>query len=243
MDGPGIAGALTPRQLTGLDESHLVTLPDGHRLQAAVASAFAMLQMDARQAGFELAIASSFRSFSRQLTIWNGKASGVRPVHDDEGRAVAIADLPPAQRLRAILRYSALPGTSRHHWGTDLDVYDAAAVAPDYQVQLSPQEAATGGVFDPMHCWLDARMAAGESHGFYRPYAIDRGGVAPERWHLSYAPLSLLCAAQICGEMLAACWDCEAALEGVALRAQVEAELPQILARYVEVPRDWCPAP
>jgi LAS superfamily LD-carboxypeptidase LdcB len=242
MDVPGMAGVLTPSQLTGRDESHLVTLPNGHRLHAVVASAFAALQDDARQAGFELAIASSFRAFSRQLAIWNGKASGLRPVHDDEGRAVAVAELPPAQRLRAILRYSALPGTSRHHWGTDLDVYDAAAVAADYQVQLSLQEVAPGGVFDPMHHWLDARMAAGESHGFYRPYATDRGGVAPERWHLSYAPLAVACAAQFRGEMVAACWDCDAASEGVELRAQIEAELPQILARYVEVPRDWCPA-
>jgi len=233
--------ALTPRQLTGLDESHLVTLPDGHRLQGAVASAFAALQVDARQAGFELAIASSFRSFSRQLAIFNGKASGVRPVHDDQGRAMAITRWPPAQQLQAILRYSALPGTSRHHWGTDLDVYDAAAVAPDYRVQLSVQEVAVGGVFDPLHCWLDARMAAGESHGFYRPYAKDRGGLAPERWHLSYAPLSLACAAQFRSEMLSVCWDCEETVEGILLRAEIEAQLPQLLARYVAVPQDWCP--
>jgi len=242
MEIPVMARALTPRELTGLDASHLVTLHDGHRLQNVVASAFAALQADARHAGFELAIASSFRSFSRQLAIWNGKASGVRPVYDDEGRAVAISTLPPAQQLQAILRYSALPGTSRHHWGTDLDVYDAAAVAPGYQVQLSVQEVSAGGVFDPLHSWLDARMDAGESHGFYRPYVKDRGGVAPERWHLSYAPLSLGCAAQFHRDMLAACWDCDEALEGIVLRAQIEADLSQILARYVEVPRDWCPA-
>ena len=69
MEMPVMVRALTPRQLTGLDESHLVTLPDGHRLQGAVASAFAALQVDARQAGFELAIASSFRlAPSRRLT-------------------------------------------------------------------------------------------------------------------------------------------------------------------------------
>ena len=53
-------------------------------------------------------------------------------------------------------------------------------------------EVARGGVFDSLHSWLDARMAAGESHGFYRPYARDRGGVAPERWIpvFMYASLS-----------------------------------------------------
>ena len=233
---------LNARQLTGLDESHLVTLDDGHRLQADVAHAFARLQEDAARAGFELAIASSFRSFSRQLAIWNAKASGARAVHDDHGREIVMAELSPAQQLHAILRFSALPGTSRHHWGTDLDVYDAAAMLPGYQVQLSPQEVASGGVFDALHNWLDARMAAGESSGFYRPYNEDRGGVAPERWHLSYAPRSLHCAQSFRGALLEECWDCEEASAGVLLREEIEAQLPQLLARYVLVPPGWCPA-
>jgi LAS superfamily LD-carboxypeptidase LdcB len=235
-------GALNPRQLTGLDDSHLVALLEGHRLQAEVAQAWATLQAQAREAGFELAIASSFRSFVRQLAIWNGKASGTRPVHDDRGRTVVVERLSPAERLYAILRFSALPGTSRHHWGTDLDVYDAAAVPADYRVQLSVQEVATGGVFDPLHCWLDARMAAGESQGFYRPYNKDRGGVAPERWHLSYAPLAVPCAQQFRSEILPACWDCDEAAEGLLLREEIEAHLQHIMTRYVQVPRDWCPA-
>ena len=235
-----MASALNPRQIMGLDESHLLLLPDGHRLQREAADAFAALRSDARQAGFELAIGSSFRSYDRQLVIWNGKASGARPVYDDAGAKVDILALSPLAQMHAILRFSALPGTSRHHWGTDLDVYDASAVAPDYSLQLSLQEVAPGGVFDPLHCWLDARMAAGESYGFYRPYSDDRGGVAPERWHLSYAPASQLCTAQFSAELLLECWECEAASRELLLRSQVEAELPQILARYVAVPQDWC---
>ena len=89
-----MARQLNPRQLTGREETHLVELPCGHRLQAAAAAAFAQLQQDARSAGFDLAIASSFRSYSRQLLIWNGKASGLRKVHDDAGRDVDISALP-----------------------------------------------------------------------------------------------------------------------------------------------------
>ena len=185
---------------------------------------------------------SERRSFERQLAIWNGKASGARKVHDDAGREVDITRLAPAEQLHAILRFSALPGTSRHHWGTDLDVYDAAAVPPDYRVQLSPSEVAAGGVFDALHNWLDARMGAGESRGFYRPYNEDRGGVAPERWHLSYAPAAVACAEQFCGELLFDCWDCEQAGEGLLLREEIETYLPQLLDRYVRVPPDWCPA-
>lgn len=237
-----MARELSARQLTGQDDDHLVQLPDGHQLQAEVATALATLQDDARQAGFELAIASSFRSFSRQLLIWNGKVNGSRAVHDDTDREVLMESLSPTEKLHAILRFSALPGASRHHWGTDLDVYDAAVLPQGYKLQLSQQEVAAGGLFDPLHSWLDQRMAAGESHGFYRPYGRDRGGVAPERWHLSYAPLSVHCAAQFCSDMLAECWNCEDPAQAVLLRAEIEADLQSLVARYVEVPRDWCPA-
>ena len=54
-----MAPELNPRQLTGREESHLVALPSGHRLQAQAAAAFQALQDDARSAGFDLAIASS----------------------------------------------------------------------------------------------------------------------------------------------------------------------------------------
>lgn len=231
---------LSARQLTGQDDSHLVSLSDGHRLQAPVAAAFAALQSDARRAGFELAIASSFRSFERQLAIWNGKASGERPVYDDADRPIALGELPPSQQLHAILRFSALPGCSRHHWGTDLDVFDAAAVPADYELELSLAEVSAGGPFDALHNWLDARMAADESHGFYRPYASDNGGVSPERWHLSFAPLSLACAGRLDADTLRACWD--TADGELLLRAVLEPVLADIMARYVDVPDGWCPA-
>lgn len=226
-----MATTLTAAQLTGRDESHLVDLPCGQRLQREAAAAFAALQRDARAAGFDLAAASAFRSFGRQLAIWNGKACGERAVHDDAGRALDMSCLTPTEQVCAILRFSALPGASRHHWGTDLDVFDAAALPAGQQLELSPQEVAPGGIFDALHAWLDARMAAGAAHGFYRPYGRDRGGVAPERWHLSYAPLARACAGQLDAVVLRQCWD--AAGEPLLLRDEVEAQLPSILRRYV----------
>ncbi|MEE4145902.1 MAG: M15 family metallopeptidase [Halieaceae bacterium] len=240
-----MALTLDPAQLTGRAETHLSTLPSGHQLQAEAADAFLALREDALAAGFDLAIASSFRSYARQLAIWNGKASGQRRVHDDAGREVPMARLCPRDQLRAILRYSAIPGTSRHHWGTDLDVYDAAALPAGYRLQLSPQEVAPGGMFDPLHQWLDQRMERGESHGFYRPYARDRGGVAPERWHLSYAPLAAACGQRLNVAMLLACWreECREEEEPLLLADEIRAELAQIMADYVVVPPGWCPAP
>jgi len=234
---------LSAGQLTGREESHLLELSCGHRLQPAVAGAFAALQADASRAGFELAIASGFRSYSRQLAIWNSKASGQREIHDDNGRVVIIESLTPVEQLHAILRYSAMPGSSRHHWGTDLDVFDAAAIEPGYRLQLSPSEVAPGGVFDRLHCWLDQRMAAGESRGFYRPYSSDRGGVAPERWHLSYAPLAAACEPRLTPQLLLTCWEnCTADEPPLLLGDELRARLPQIVSDYVSVAPDWCPA-
>lgn len=231
---------LSDRQLTGLDESHLLTLGSGHRLLPEVDEAFARLKCDAAKAGFELAIASSYRSFSRQRTIWNGKACGERPVYNDAGESIDLATLQPPQQLRALLRFSAIPGTSRHHWGTDLDVYDAAAIPEGYQLQLSPQEVAPGGMFDALHCWLDEQMASGCSHGFYRPYAGDRGGVSVERWHLSYAPLSQACASSVSCDLLRRIWAEQAAEQDVLLREVFEGQLPEIFERYIAVPEGWC---
>lgn len=228
---------ISDAQLIGRDEAGLVDCGAGQRLAGPAAEAFALLQRDARDAGFELAVASAFRSFERQLAIFNAKASGERPVHDDAGGVLDIGSLSDSQRLHAILRFSALPGTSRHHWGTDLDVYDAGSIPGDYCLQLSPAEVAPGGVFDELHRWLDQRMAEGASHGFYRPYTADRGGVAPERWHLSYAPLARSCERRLTPAALRVAWT------GVdlALRGAIEAELEAIFDRYVAVPRDWCP--
>lgn len=238
-----MAGQLNPLQLTGRDDDHLVDLPCGSRLQAEAAQAFGRLQADAAEAGFALAIASSFRSYERQRAIWNGKARGQRPVHDDAGRHVELTSLSPGEQLRVILRFSAIPGTSRHHWGTDLDVYDRAALPADYRLQLSPQEVAPGGLFDPLHCWLDECMAAGTSHGFFRPYSRDTGGVAPERWHLSYAPLARACETQLTPELLLSCWECGPGEEPLVLLEEIQANLPVIVTRYLGVAPGWCPAP
>ncbi|MFT5481858.1 MAG: LAS superfamily LD-carboxypeptidase LdcB [Halieaceae bacterium] len=222
---------LTLAQLTGKDESHLVVDATGLRLFPECAQALIRLQECASVEGFDLRVASGYRSFSRQRDIWNAKACGDRPVHDDMGCEITIEELGEIERLWAILRYSALPGASRHHWGTDIDVYDAAAVSADYRVKLEPVEVNPGGVFEAMHNWLDAQIAAGDSFGFFRPYADDRGGVAPERWHLSYAPISQSCAKVITpGKILDSLLDYD-----LALAETVSAQIQTIYTRFIHL--------
>lgn len=139
-------------------------------------------------AGFQLKVASGCRDFSRQLAIFNAKAEGARPVLDDRGEVLLRKDFSDLEWLYAILRFSALPGTSRHHWGTDFDVYDAKGLDAGQSVQLLAAESEPGGPFYDFHCWLDERIARGEAFGFFRPYDCDRGGVACEPWHISHKP-------------------------------------------------------
>ena len=105
------------------------------------------------------------------------------------GKAINIQELSSWQKIQAILRWSALPGASRHHWGTDFDIFDANAMPENYQIQLTPEEVQGDGLFAPMHDWLDDYLKS-EKTNFYRPYTFDKGGIAPERWHLSYRPLA-----------------------------------------------------
>lgn len=174
--------------LTGRTPTHVAALsPHEPLVNKAVIPALQSLQAAALSSGFELRVVSGFRDYPTQLKIWNEKCRGLRPVLDDGGKPLATSALSPEALLHAILRWSALPGASRHHWGTDIDVIDQKALPPGYRVQLIPGEVERGGMFAPLHDWLDDNLAA---HGFFRPYATDRGGVSPERWHLSYAPLA-----------------------------------------------------
>jgi LAS superfamily LD-carboxypeptidase LdcB len=180
--------------LTGQTEQHLCSPADAERLGVRVhrdvVRPFLELRDEAREAGFDLRILSGFRSFEQQLSIWNRKATGQLAVLDSNAEPLDITRLSERDLVFAILRWSALPGASRHHWGTDLDVYDQAARPEGYEIELIPEEVDAGGMFAPLHEWLDRRIAAGRASGFFRPYDRDRNGVAPERWHVSHAPVA-----------------------------------------------------
>lgn len=182
---------MDPTILTGRSEAHLVRGDAeglGVPLHRDALEPYLRLREAALEAGFALEIDSGFRGFERQLSIWNRKAAGELAVLDSAAVPLDIATLDERSLVFAILRWSALPGGSRHHWGTDIDVFDAAARPEGYEVELIPEEVDAGGMFGPLHAWLDARIAEGTAYGFFRPYDRDRGGVAPERWHLSHAP-------------------------------------------------------
>ena len=168
--------------ITGQSDAHLVAIQN-HYLHANIVNDFVALQSAAASAGFDLCIASSFRDFNRQSAIWNAKFSNKRVVLNKAQQAVELNSLSDIEKCTAIMLYSALPGASRHHLGTDLDIFDKSAVSDDYELQLTPDEYQHGGPFAELSQWLDTHLA---EFGFYRPYQHDLGGVAPELWHISH---------------------------------------------------------
>lgn len=217
--------------LLGLDEAELVELPLLHcRVHHTLVTPLLDLRARAAAAGFELQVASSFRSFERQLLIWNNKARGVRPVLDSQGQPLDLAALGDYEKVMAILRWSALPGASRHHWGTDIDVYDKSRMAADYQLQLTLAETCGAGPCAEFHAWLGAELQRAECD-FYRPYDRDSGGIAPEPWHLSYAPLARSLAQQFSVALLRA----QLQASELELKATVLAHLDEIYTRFIRV--------
>ena len=179
---------MNPLELTGRARSHLVEAGSaGCLLQRDAAAAFGAMQDAAARAGVGLEAASAFRDFARQRDIWNAKFRGERPLLDAAGRPLDAASLNDEQRVEAILLWTALPGASRHHWGTDLDAIDRRALGAGQPVQLVREEYAPGGVFEALSGWLDRHM---RRYGFYRPYDANSRGTAPEPWHLSFAPVA-----------------------------------------------------
>jgi LAS superfamily LD-carboxypeptidase LdcB len=213
-------------ELTGRAATHVREAPGlGARLHTGALAAVKNLREAAAAAGIDLVIVSAFRDFSRQAGIWNGKFRGERPMLDRAGRPLEASALDEPERVRSILIWSALPGASRHHWGTDFDVIDRASLPPGYQPQLTVDEFTTGP-FVRLNEWLGANLG---NHGFFRPYSTDRGGVHPEPWHLSYAPISVPALATLTLDVLR-----EAiAHSDLAGREIVLGQLPEIYDRYV----------
>jgi LAS superfamily LD-carboxypeptidase LdcB len=234
-----VSDALSELELTGRSRSHVLEATEiGCTLHRDAMSSFLVMRKAATAAGLDLRAASSFRDFDRQCSIWNGKFRGERPMLDRAGRQLDAASLSPEERVEAILLWSALPGASRHHWGTDFDVFDAAAMPDRSRLQLIPEEYSSDGPFAPLTSWLDAHM---HRFGFFRPYvARNEGGrlhgVSPEPWHLSFAPLATRCLDQLTPDVLARAIE-SSPVEG---REIVLAHIETLHRRFVV---DVAPAP
>lgn len=133
---------------------------------------------DAAQAdGVKLTIRSATRNFARQKQIWEGKWLGNRKI--ENGKDASKAYPIPKDRALKILEYSSMPGTSRHHWGTDMDLNNFT------------NEYFDAGEGKKVYSWLIEHAA---SYGFCQPYtpkgALRPEGYNEEKWHWSYMPVA-----------------------------------------------------
>jgi LAS superfamily LD-carboxypeptidase LdcB len=175
-------------EITGRARTHVVELEQLRcALHYEAVASFLAMRDAARSVGIDLQARSGYRDFNTQLLIWNRKWRGERPLLDRQNRPLDRGAIADADVVDVILTWSAIPGGSRHHWGTDVDVIDAAVIPSGYEVKLTSAEYAHDGVFAKLNAWLDANLSR---FGFFRPYRTDRGGVCPEPWHISYAPVA-----------------------------------------------------
>ncbi len=148
------------------------------QLRKEAHDAFVAMKKAAYSDGMDIKIVSSYRSFERQEAIWERKYLSYT---DDDG-------MKPIDSIDKIIEYSTIPGTSRHHWGTDIDIIDGNRKTTGDV--LVPSKFEEGGPFADLKKWMDTHST---EHGFHLVYTDNkrRKGFKYEPWHYSYAPISI----------------------------------------------------
>lgn len=219
---------MTPEQLTGQTNDHLVPVTIGQKeflIHPNVQNDLLALSAAAQQAGFQMHIASGFRDYARQKVIWDNKFSGNSTINDMHNQAIPFDSMTEEQRIFAILRWSALPGASRHHWGTDFDLFAADRLPENTKLQLETWEYDTGHQAE-FSIWLKANLG---TFGFFIPYSQDLGGVAVEPWHISHRLTAASCLEQLTQDQLAS----QIKTLPILGQEQVLQNLPTIYTQYV----------
>jgi len=169
----------TKKQLLGkvsyTTDSLYIRIPDsltskrGIYLHKDALAAYLRMYNYAKKDSIDLTILSAGRNFDYQKGIWERKwnrniAKGITGIDN----------------VKKILEYSSMPGTSRHHWGTEVDLNN-----------LNNSYFAKGKGLREYN-WLVANAI---SFGFcqtYSPKDTHRPhGYNEEKWHWSYLPISL----------------------------------------------------
>ena len=161
--------------LIGMDDSRIVS--DTILLEKETYSAFIKMKDAAEKDGIIIKLVSGFRDFNRQQMIWNNKYKKFTNEFSLDG--------PTA--IKEIIRFSTIPGTSRHHWGTEIDIIDKNFEnEKDLLISKKYEE---GGIFNSLKKWMDKNS---KRFGFYIVYDDDsnRPGFEYEPWHYTYKPIS-----------------------------------------------------
>lgn len=213
-------------QALGLDDSHINYGLAERPIHNNTGEALDRLRAAARHAGFELRLASGYRSFDQQLSIWNAKARGERRLLDGQENPLDILRLSEEEKLFAILHWSALPGTSRHHFGTDWDVYAENLLPANSRLQLTQDEYLHGAQKE-FNRWLTEFIRT--DNEFSRPFDDAAFGVAREPWHISFGPVACTLAPLIKKDTVLNALN----TVDIELKEQIQHFMPKIMADYV----------
>ena len=145
-------------------------------MQEEVYEAYERMRQAAAKEGIDIKVVSAHRSYHRQREIWNAKY-----------KALTLQGLPAKDAIQEIITYSTLPGTSRHHWGTDIDIIDNAN--PQSGDVLLAEKFYGDGPSSALRSWMNRNAA---DYGFLEVYTDhpNRKGFAHEPWHYTYHSLS-----------------------------------------------------
>lgn len=136
-------------------------------LRAEALAAYGRMRQAAGSADITLVVRSATRNFSYQKGIWERKWQ--RPQY---------MGWQAIDKARDIMTYSAMPGASRHHWGTDVDL------------NSFENDWFTSGEGERIYSWLQQHAAEFGFHQVYDDKSTGRTGYELERWHWSYLPLA-----------------------------------------------------
>lgn len=143
---------------------------EGYYLRKEAYDAFKRMHAAARKDKVNLVIRSATRNFKYQSWIWDRKWR-------DKSKTIPNTK----KRVQNILRFNSMPGTSRHHWGTEIDLNSFNNSWFTYGKGLK------------LFNWMNANA---HKFGYHRPYTAKNAqrptGYNEEKWHWSYTPLSRL---------------------------------------------------
>jgi len=139
-------------------------------LQKETLDAFIKMNEAAEREGINLIIISGTRNFYSQKSIWERKYKS--------NKTEGLSDI---ENIKKIMLWSSMPSTSRHHWGTDIDINGFEKYF-DGKNEKAKKE----------YEWL---VNNAHKFGFCQVYT-KKGegkrltGYNEEKWHWSYMPLS-----------------------------------------------------
>ena len=167
----------THKMFSKIDSKYADT--NNRHMHTEAYEAFIKMHSAAMDADIHLLIKSAARNFTYQKSIWDRKWNGTTLLEGKINAATEINN--DVDRVKAIMKYSSMPGTSRHHWGTDIDLNNFNNSYFKEGKGMKEYE------------WLQRHA---NDFGFFQTYTDKkngRSGYEEERWHWSFLPIAALC--------------------------------------------------